>query len=477
MLLSIILSSVKHTYGQLDTIAQFSRVNTSNSKYERSYMISSKEILVESININKSVTIFEKFDGDFNVVNKLELPPHPGTKKLSATNGEFIYKIYFTTDLKYYCYTVNKYTFEVKLLEGKLPKEMPSSSFITNGKVCVFETYNVKVTSYPVLDFRTGKFEEIPIQIPDMVKPKIISTAGSQVFPNNEMFLYYDVYAKGEQTPVLLQLNEDGEIIATHKFSTNDSEFRPHDALITHLSGDTYLITGQWYKSKLRKLDYTGEGVFVAKIENGKTEFFRTYEYADIKNLYNHKSRANNDHSGDKLKLISARVDFNNYKLDSTSILITGPVYEKEVIKTNINGNIRTTTSYLYYQGITLSFNLKGELQWSESYAIGFNKAIAYPMEFVSYWDLGSDFLLIANTPLSTRTVLMSKEGEVIEEKQIQEIYQRKGNFEVPSYPYKVYKWVGDYFILFGTVENKEAAPERINEKTKYVMYKLKVSE
>lgn len=476
LLIGLTLFCLNNTFGQLDTIAQFSRVNSAQSKYVRSYLLSSNEILVESININKANTTFEKFDANFNVIDTLELPSHPGATKLSANNGPFIYTIFFTNDLNYFCYTINKYTFEVTHLEGKLPHEMPSTAIITNGYVCIFMGIKQRVESYAMLDFRTGKFEEIPIQLTDFQKPKIITTTKSSVSLNNEIFLYYNVYIKRKNIPVLLQLNEDGQLKATHKFTTTDPKFQALEADVTYISGDTYLITGQWGEYSKRELETTGKGVYVTRIVNGKADFFKTYKYSEMKNLYNYRSRANNDNSGSKTKLIEGNVDFHNYKLDENNVLITGPLYSKEIITTN-NSMLQTTHNYRYYQGLAILFDLDGVLKWSESYTIDFNKIMHYPIDLVNYWNYDDDILIIANSPTSSRKIVINREGEVIEETILQNIAQPKLGFEIPDYPYKVYYWMDDFYITFGSFKFKEPSEEdgKEIEKTKYVMYKLKL--
>lgn len=286
--------------------------------------------------------------------------------------------------------------FELLFIDGEKMKPILSTGDI--GKRIVI-SYNQVMGDYVymagtqkglpfvyALNAKTGAGKMTNLTVPSKKKFSIMSfeTDDNQ----NEAHLF--IKEKQDKGYVIkLYVFADGDLKNEMTMAPDAEDKYPATAFASKMSDGSYIISGT-YSDKDTKGTVRSIGVFLKKVENGKTSYSTYINYLDLKNFTSYmterrqkkieKKKARKEEKGDEYTINYNMLPYKIIEENGKYLLVGEAYYPTYItvpvtqVKTNAQGGTYTTTTYkrefdgyFYTHYFVMEFDKNGKMGWSNS--------------------------------------------------------------------------------------------------------------
>ncbi|MDP2188005.1 MAG: hypothetical protein Q8J69_04895 [Sphingobacteriaceae bacterium] len=282
--------------------------------------------------------------------------------------------------------------------------------------------------------------------------------------------------------------DENGSRISDPIIIENDPDRYTLDADITWLGKDEYLLSGN-YSSDTRPLS---NGIFMAAFKNGRQQFIRYHNFADMNNFFQYLSAKNKSKVEKKVakkkekgKDNAIQVHMTTHKISEFAgqYVILGeayfPTYRTVVTTTYVNGSPQTTTyqvfdGYQYTHATILGLDKQGNKLWDHCFEIDIPKKPFYVRQNIRGLMTEKEIRLFYPSGANLKSMIIAKDNSLIEKNlgklQTQRVGDKIKREDLPDVKY----WYGDYFLLSGSQQIKNTQ-DKSKGKNRNVYYLAKI--
>jgi hypothetical protein len=288
----------------------------------------------------------------------------------------------------------------------------------------------------------------------------------------------------------IAMFDETGNRVGDPIVIQNDPERYTLDADITWLGKDAFLISGN-YSSDGRLLS---NGLFMASYVNGRQEFIRYHNFADMKNFFQYlskKSKAKVEKrvakKKEKGKENAVQVHMTTHKISEFAgqYVILGeayfPTYRTVVYTTYVNGRPQTTTQqvfdgYQYTHATVLGLDKQGNKLWDHCFEIDIPKKPYYVRQNIRGLMTEDELRLFYPSGANLKSMIIAKDNSFVEKNlgklQAQRVGDKVRREDLPDVKY----WYSDYFLLSGSQQIKNTQDKsKAKKRNVYYLAKIKV--
>jgi hypothetical protein len=306
-----------------------------------------------------------------------------------------------------------------------------------------------------------------------------------------EVVFKYKVCEKAGCDYMMLRFNSSGDQLGNFFFLPKaDAERELTSISLSKLTTDQYLTTGTYSATKSNMAN----GIYLSRVNNGKTEFINYYNFLDLNNFTSFLSQRQQDKiEKKKNKKEEAGKEFNlNYRVAVHDISVKDgeyfflgefyyPTYRTETYTTmGANGTMVTHSrqvfdGYQYSHASVAGFDISGKLIWSNTFEMYLNYKPFRVKQFIRMNHEDDKTKMIYTTGTAIKTVTFKK-NEVIKDEAV-DIQMKTDESDVikRSYNDNIEWWYGKNYISYGTqiIKNKE---NESGNKKREVFYMLKIA-
>jgi|GEM_PF-1412981 len=288
----------------------------------------------------------------------------------------------------------------------------------------------------------------------------------------------------------IAMFDEAGNRVGDFITIENDPERYTLDADITWLATDEFLLSGN-YSADGRMMS---NGIFLAAYKNGRQQFIRYHNFADMTNFFQYLSKKRKDKVEKKVAKKKEQGKDNAVKVHMTThkvfefggqYVVLGeayyPTFRTEVITTYANGSPQTITrqvfdGYQYTHATILGLDKQGNKLWDHCFEIDMLKKPLYVRKNIREMITENELRLFYPSGANLKSMIIAKDNSVVEKNlgklQLQYAGDKVRREDLPEVQY----WYGDYFLLSGSQQIKNNQDNTKAKKRKvFYLAKIKV--
>ncbi len=339
---------------------------------------------------------------------------------------------------------------KTSVYDGKFRSKlnMREVNFCAEGMV--FAATDKKTETINLFDFRSGQVKTLDLHFDGVKDSKTLIFATAVVDHNVLAF----VSAAGKT--MLVRMGMDGKQLASTEITPTDGEAIT-SASISQTGGKTF-VTGTYTKSKKGN----SQGIYFAALAGGEFEFYRSYNFLDLKNFTEFMSEKKQKKVERKKEKAEERgKDYAlNYLMASHDIVCEGTdyywlgeaYYPTYITYRQGNTVITQFNGYQYTHAVLVKFNAKGDLLWDTCFPMYPKNR---PMEITHFAAMGMEngnvSLVYADRMKLVSKIVAAAGGDVVQGKETEMIEAGDDNRDVKKMkaPTTLY-WYDNNYLVFG---------------------------
>lgn len=295
-------------------------------------------------------------------------------------NMSNFYRVAMSTRGEYQVVLLDGETMKPSVFEGETGKRTEKLSQQAQGDYVYILGLMKDRPVVVSINVKTGAKELIQVSDLSLLRPNFLSFEVSD--KQDEVYLFLK-QKENKEYVLKFHVFANGKITKSYTITSEGEERFPTSAYASKMDDGSYLISGT-YSLKDRKVNSTSVGVYLKKIENGKTIFSNYTNYSDMK-------RYLKSHMGEKtirrVDRVKTKMEEKNKEVSMNYLMLPHRIIEK-------NGKyIFVAESYepIYHYETTIG--PKGERQTKrvfDGYAYSHYLLLKYNQDGVVEWDNGA---------------------------------------------------------------------------------------
>ena len=329
------------------------------------------------------------------------------------------------------------------------------------------------------INTKTGKRGITALTVPKF-KSKFLSVDDIQtVEKTDEVFVYIKAFSRRRSGLYIFRLDKDGNKLDMFNFA-DGLDKKISSVTASNTGPDEYLMTGTY--SSVSSM--YSEGLYIAKVKNGKREFIEFYNFLDFEEFLNYlperrqekieRKKARKKERGKEMTI--------NYQIASHDILtIDGnyvfigeafyPTYRSEPY-TTVGPNGVPITHYRtvfdgnqYTHATVAAFSPSGKKLWDKTFEMWPSYKPFYRKKFITTSREGRNIDMLFINRVKIVSMSVTPKGDIAKKHEVEML--ETGNEEdvvKRSYANMEY-WYGNHFLAFGNQKIKNKEGELFNKK------------